>query len=316
MRSSIVEDQLHCEIDWELVKPGQPTEQSLKVTDKEFEEWVHSLATPAPRNRPAPQRQANAPKTGRALRRHQFAHMQGLYKKDRKRCAQEVLSGNWRTEKTAFVPLDEMEPAWREIMETPSLEDDRAPLAARPILWDLVTPVTSDDVRKVLKVMRKSSPGPDRLPYGVFKKIDPAALASHFDLWQYALTPPDLLSIGRAIFLEKVMNTARALEHRPITIASFIIRCYHKIIADRLERRLPFNVRQKGSMKGDGVAQNVWLLGSILSQCKEKLKPVSLCFIDVKKAFDSVNHQKLFTNPDGCVGLQLGEGWSQDQCRR
>ena len=41
------------------------------------------------------------------------------------------------------------------------------------------------------------------------------------------------------------------------------------------------------------MAQNVWLLGSIVSQCKEQLKPVSLCFIDVKKAFDSVSHQTL-----------------------
>ena len=76
-------------------------------------------------------------------------------------------------------------------------------------------------------------------------------------------------------------------------IASFIIRCYHKVVTDRLDQRLPFNVRQKGSMKGDGVAQNVWLLGSTVSQCKEQLKPVSLCFIDVKKAFDSVSHQTL-----------------------
>eukprot|EP00112_Aurelia_sp_Birch-Aquarium-sp1_P007294 Seg1794.6 transcript_id=Seg1794.6/GoldUCD/mRNA.D3Y31 product="Retrovirus-related Pol polyprotein from type-1 retrotransposable element R2" pseudo=true protein_id=Seg1794.6/GoldUCD/D3Y31 len=141
--------------------------------------------------------------------------------------------------------------------------------------------------------MNKSSPGPDRLPYAAFKKMDPEVLASHFNLWQYASTPPDMLCIGRTIFLEKVMNTNRPLEHRPITIASFIIRCYHKVMANRLEQRLPFNVRQKGSMKGDGAAQNVWLLGSILSECKEKLKPVPLCFIDVKKAFDSVSHQSL-----------------------
>ena len=176
--------------------------------------------------------------------------MQGLYKKDRKQCAQEVLSGNWRTEKTASVPLDEMEPAWHEIMETPSLEDDRALPAAGPILWDLVALVTSDDVSKVFKVMRESSPGPNRLPYGVLKKIDLVALESHLNLWQYASTPSDLLCIGRTIFLEKVMNTACALEHRPITIASFIIRCYHKVIADRLKQRLPFNVRQNEGWSG------------------------------------------------------------------
>eukprot|EP00112_Aurelia_sp_Birch-Aquarium-sp1_P007295 Seg1794.7 transcript_id=Seg1794.7/GoldUCD/mRNA.D3Y31 product="hypothetical protein" protein_id=Seg1794.7/GoldUCD/D3Y31 len=134
LRASISDDHLHCDIDWENVKPGQPTTQSREIIDKEFEAWVLSLAIPAPKDAPAFQRRTNAPKTGRALRRHQYTQVQRLYKKDRKRCAQEVLSGNWRAEKTTSVPLDEMEQPWREIMETPPLADDRTPPSAGPIL--------------------------------------------------------------------------------------------------------------------------------------------------------------------------------------
>ncbi len=46
-------------------------------------------------------------------------------------------------------------------------------------------------------------------------------------------------------------------------------------------------------MKGDGVAQNLLLLWTLVITHKEELKPLNLVFIDVKKAFDSVSHQSV-----------------------
>ena len=46
-------------------------------------------------------------------------------------------------------------------------------------------------------------------------------------------------------------------------------------------------------MKGDGIAQNVWLLKNTLEEHKNSLTPLCLAFVDVKKAFDSVSHETI-----------------------
>ncbi len=44
-------------------------------------------------------------------------------------------------------------------------------------------------------------------------------------------------------------------------------------------------------MSGDGIAQALVLLNGILKRYKEDLSPLTLTFIDARKAFDSVSHQ-------------------------
>ena len=46
-------------------------------------------------------------------------------------------------------------------------------------------------------------------------------------------------------------------------------------------------------MAGDGVADSIWLLKTIIHQHQQSLTPLNIAFLDVKKAFDSVSHQSL-----------------------
>ena len=62
-------------------------------------------------------------------------------------------------------------------------------------------------------------------------------------------------------------------------------------MGQRFEKQLPYNIRQKGFMKGDGVAENITILCSLIKDCQENLKPLNLVYLDVKKAFDSVSHK-------------------------
>ncbi len=293
VKAAISEDHLHCPIDWEKVNPGNPDEQSKEMIDREFAEWIASLQiVPKQRNAARRQRQG-ANLTGRRLRRHQYARVQGLYKRNRGRCAKEVLSGDWRKANTSSVPLAAMEPAWRDIMEKPSMVDERSPQAVGPVLWQLLAPVTAEEVKQMFCKSSKSAPGPDNISLERLKRIPVEVLVSHFNLWQYASYQPDPMRIGRTIFIEKVAGTNDPLCYRPITIASYLIRSYHKILGFRLESTLPWHRRQKGFMQGDGIAQNVWMLETIINEAKAKLKPLCLTFVDVKKAFDSVSHDTI-----------------------
>lgn len=82
-------------------------------------------------------------------------------------------------------------------------------------------------------------------------------------------------------------------KHRPITILDITIRCFHKILARRCEKDLTWNTRQKAFQAGDGVADSVWLLQTIIRHHQHVLQPLNIVFLDIKKAFDSVSHQSL-----------------------
>ena len=66
-------------------------------------------------------------------------------------------------------------------------------------------------------------------------------------------------------------------------------------MAKRLELYCPVSPRQKAFKAGDGIAENTFLLqATIMEATKAKSpRPLFLCFIDVKKAFDSVSHQSM-----------------------
>ena len=138
--------------------------------------------------------------------------------------------------------------------------------------------------------MNKYAPGPDNLTHKQLKRLDVDTLAVHYNLWLYASRQPQILSTGRTIFIEKELNTKHPLKHHPITISSFIIRIFHKILDHRMAKELLWNRRHKGFMDDDGVAQNLMLLNTVIKHHQMELKPLSMIFVDVKKAFDSVSH--------------------------
>ena len=63
----------------------------------------------------------------------------------------------------------------------------------------------------------------------------------------------------------------------------------------RLDQFCPPSRRQKGFCPGDGIAENTMLLKEILRAATDSAKPshLSLVFLNVKKAFDSVSHESI-----------------------
>ena len=84
---------------------------------------------------------------------------------------------------------------------------------------------------------------------------------------------------------------------RPITL----LNTWYKLIDTLLEKRLRKFEREKqvikeaqaGFMPGKSCAHQIFVLSTILDLVKKKNKPLVLTFIDIKKAFDSVNRELL-----------------------
>ena len=87
------------------------------------------------------------------------------------------------------------------------------------------------------------------------------------------------------------LSEAEPLEHRPISLCSQRSRVHHKVLASRFEKLVHLSVKQNGFKKLDDVGANLTLAKSLINYAKYARRSISLCFIDVKKAFDSVSRK-------------------------
>ena len=100
---------------------------------------------------------------------------------------------------------------------------------------------------------------------------------------------------GQTSLIPKVAGTTDPAQHLPIGVSSLLVRVYHWILARRLDQFCLPSRRQKGFRPGDSLAENTMLLKEILKVATDSAKPsnLSLVFLDVKKAFDSVSHESI-----------------------
>ena len=125
------------------IEPGVPSDWVREAIDLNYEVW---LPAPAEAGRSQHARApAKEPEGARAKRRAQYARVQRCYDKDRTRCAQQIIAGNWR-EPPASLPMSVKEPFWRDIFETPSVPDSRSLPVVGELHWELLHPITSEDV--------------------------------------------------------------------------------------------------------------------------------------------------------------------------
>ena len=113
------------------------------------------------------------------------------------------------------------------------------------------------------------------------------------NLWLLACRPPEAFEVGVTVALAKSADAADPSEYHPITMATIICRLFHRLLAHRVGSHLPLGSRQKAFREGDGQADNVWILRSIIDDCKARRHPLCVTFVDVRKAFDTVSYESV-----------------------
>jgi hypothetical protein len=98
----------------------------------------------------------------------------------------------------------------------------------------------------------------------------------------------------RTIFVPKKGNPTEAENYRPISIASVITRHFNRVLAVRLEGLSAVDVRQRAFRRTDGVAENLFLLSSLLRDARQRYRGLCLASLDLSKAFDSVSHDAIY----------------------
>ena len=215
-----------------------------------------------------------------------------MYNKNRKRCADLVLPGDWRRE-AKEVPLGVQESFWGPLFETESKPDNRRPLPLVEPIYEITAPITKEEVTKALKDAQDGSPGVDGMSRAYVRGIDTYDLSMHMTLWLAARRPPLAFKEGITTLIPKSADSDAPGDFRPITVSAIICRQFHRILASRLESFIPLLPGQKAFRRGDGLADNAVILRSILRDHCAKAQRVCVAFIDVAKAFDTVSHHSV-----------------------
>ena len=207
--------------------------------------------------------------------------MQDLFRK--RRCAQVVLDGSWNKQ-ASKLNLEELEPFWREMFEKESVIDNSEVDPIGPVMWDMIKPISLDEVTLTINAMKNGSPGLD----GSVSACITSQFVAHHWVW------PSACCIGETVLISKDKNDISPPKHRPITMANMIIRCFHKLMAaPRMGDSMPLSDRQKAFRSGDGLAENVVLLKSIIKYHTDNNLSLNVVFLDIAKAFDLVSHQSI-----------------------
>ena len=111
----------------------------------------------------------------------------------------------------------------------------------------------------------------------------------------HGFLPDSMLSVLIVpVIKDKAGNINSKDNYRPIALASIISKVVEIIMLNRMETYLLTQENQFGFKKKHGTDQCIFALKELVSVYKSKGSCVYTCFLDASKAFDRVNHTKLF----------------------
>ena len=153
--------------------------------------------------------------------------------------------------------MDTQEPFWRVLFEHPLHPNDRTFHPVGSTKWELLDPISSDEVAKALSRIKDGVPGPDGCKLKDARALPPDQLAAHFNLWLLTGYLASTLRQGETVLLPKKEGTGAPEKFRPIMISDIVVKCFHRILAQRMQVNLPFSSCQKAFRQWDGLAERI-----------------------------------------------------------
>ena len=172
--------------------------------------------------------------------------------------------------------------------------------------------ITPKEVADALKKTKGSnSPGPDGLPYDLYKKykdlFSPVLAGIFSAVGRLGVTPTGFLD-GVISTLFKKGDRTLPCNYRPITLLNTDYRLLAKVLAARLGRVLKGVVssEQTAFLAGRNIGENIMLLKLLPRLFKSRGQVGVIAFCDFAKAYDTIDRDFLYRAME-CMGL--GEGF-------
>lgn len=269
-------------------------DKALSGEDPESELVRWWAATLPPKERRQPRdgnTNENVANSSSARRRAEYRTLQTLWRKNQSKAAHKVLDGD--NDGVGQLPMEVQEPFWREMLETRPPENTAYPelrgnAADHNSVW---APVTVQEVSATYPPTR-SSAGPDGITVGEWKDSVPSLVqAIVMNTIMMSGRVPKIWRDSRTVLIPKKANAQEPSLYRPISISSVVLRHLHKILAKRMSALGLTDTRQRAFIEADGAAENIFVLASAIHKARAELSPLHMATLDVKKAFDTVNHK-------------------------
>ena len=163
-----------------------------------------------------------------------------------------------------------------------------------------VTPVTADEVRTAIeKLALNKSCGPDQISAEHLRYSSHRAsvlLALCFSgMLMHGILPDYMLSVLLVpVVKEKTGKISSIDNYRPIALASVLSKVLERILLERMQDYILTTDEQFGFKSKHGTDMCVYALKEAVSKYS-KHNSTFTCFLDASRAFDRINHGKLFT---------------------
>jgi len=162
-------------------------------------------------------------------------------------------------------------------------------------------PLTLLDLFKSLQSCDDSAPGPDAIPYSVYKKfwhlLGPPLLAS----WKYSIETGRMSQDQRQSIItlipKKDKDKSILSNLRPISLTNTDVKIITKAITLKLNPILEtiISPTQTAYVPGRQVTDNNFLLDKIIQLANKTKENLFILSLDAKKAFDSVDHEYMYS---------------------
>ena len=159
---------------------------------------------------------------------------------------------------------------------------------------------SNEEILEILRTLENKSTGPSSIPIKLLKLIPDLIIVPLANIINTSFTYgtfPDKLKISKVIPIHKRDSTENLANYRPISLLSVSDKLIEKLMHKRLYGFLDQNnilfKNQFGFRKGSSTAQ---ALTNITERLKESIDDHKIgcgVFIDLSKAFDTVNHKIL-----------------------
>lgn len=163
-----------------------------------------------------------------------------------------------------------------------------------------IYPTNSNEIETIIKNLKLKSGGIDDINAKTLKilaKFITGPLVHIINLCISMSVWPDEFKKAEIIPIHKGKEKYTASNYRPISLISNLAKIFEKIVHSRIlnftYKYNLFSKRQYGFMKKIGTKNALNYLTSLIYENIDKSNPVAITFLDIAKAFDTVNHRIL-----------------------